>query len=925
MNRTVIGLSGLVLAAMLAAGGPAAAVTAAEPGARLYVATDGNDAWSGTRSRPNWGKSDGPFATLERARDAVRKLKQAGALPPGGVVVELRRGRYTLDKALELKAEDSGTETAPVVYRAEPGEEVRLLAGRMVTGWQPVTDATVLERLPECARSQVVQADLNGLGVTDYGKMGGGFGQGGSPGLELFFNDQPTTLSRCPNDGFIRIASVEGMTPLDVRGTKGCKEGIFTYDGDLPSRWAKEKDPWVLGYWFWDWAEMREKVASIDVAKKLITLESPYHGYGYRKNQWFYGFNLLCEIDQPGEWYLDRETGVLYLWPPAPIDKSEAMVTLLANVVAMDGVTDVEFRGFVLEGARGTAVTMKNSSRNRITGCVIRNVGNWAVQVNGGKNVEVYGCDIYATGQGGINLDGGDRVKLDPAGHSAENNHIHHWSRWNRMYQTGIMLTGVGNRAAHNLLHDSPHTAIGFGGNDQVIEYNEIHSVCFESNDAGAIYAGRNWTMRGNLLRYNYLHHINGFEGRGCVGIYLDDMFSSADLYGNLFYKVTMAAFIGGGRDNTVVNNTFVDCKPALHIDARALGWAKYHAETWVKEAQEKQTHLGIAYNKPPYSERYPQLLHLFDGNPAEPQGNIIARNVCWGGKWDNIDGKAKPFQTIQNNLLDQDPKFVDYEHQNFQLRDDSPAWALGFQRIPIDKIGVYQDARRASWPVTHTVRPMIETPPPKVAVARKGQPVVFTVPRTAAPAQIDATIKPEEWAGADPAKAMVIEQGIEGEKLGPRSLAWLAHDGTALFIAVDNALDADKTASPGKTWGQDDAVELAFRNPAAGKDAPILVLRGYPCGQFESSDEAGAPAALVKRAAEGVEYKASAATPGRWACEWRIPMASLGIDPAQHKRLQFNLSVRKVSIADPQWLEWQGTGACTWEAASAGVLELGP
>ena len=124
---------------------------------------------------------------------------------------------------------------------------------------------------------------------------------------------------------------------------------------------------------------------------------------------------------------------------------------------------------------------------------------------------------------------------MEPGGHLAENNHIHHYARTKRTYSSAIQLSGVGNRARHNLIHNAPHMAIGFGGNDHLMEFNEIHSVCYESNDAGAIYAGRNWTMRGNVIRNNYLHHINGFEGKGCVGVYLDDMFASAEITNNVF------------------------------------------------------------------------------------------------------------------------------------------------------------------------------------------------------------------------------------------------------------------------------------------------------------------------------------------------------------------------------------------------------
>jgi hypothetical protein len=373
----------------------------------------------------------------------------------------------------------------------------------------------------------------------------------------------------------------------------------------------------------------------------------------------------------------------------------------------------VMLRGFTLEAARGTAVTISGGTHTEVIGCTIRNVGGWAVIVRGGTHNGAVGCDIYQTGCGGISLNGGDRTTLTPAGHYAENNHIHHYSRWTRVYQPGIQLSGVGNRAAHNLIHDAPHMAMGFGGNDHVIEFNEIHSVCYESNDAGAIYTGRDWTMRGTVIRYNYLHDISGFESRGCVGVYLDDMFCGTRIYGNVFYKVTMAAFIGGGRDCQIENNIFVDCKPAIHVDARALGWAHGHSDMWIKEGREKGTLSGIAYNKPPYSERYPELVKILDEDPAAPRGNVIDHNVCWQGTWDNVEAKARPLITFKDNLVNVDPHFVDAKNLNFQLRDDSPAYALGFKRIPIDKIGLVKDDRRASWPVDHQVREPASRPAP--------------------------------------------------------------------------------------------------------------------------------------------------------------------------------------------------------------------
>lgn len=669
----------------------------------LYVAINGNDAWSGALPVPNAAGTDGPFATLERARDEIRKLKSAGGLPEGGARVVIRGGVYTLERTLEFGAEDSGTAAAPITYAAASDERVRLVGGKEVTGFHPVTDAAVLNRLDEAARAHVVQADLKALAIADFGSPDGG-------GIEVFFQDKPMTLARWPNEGFVHIVDIVEKDGHEIHGIPGSKTGKFVYDGDRPKRWTDEKDPWLHGYWFWDWSDQRQRIESIDTEKSVISIKPPYHGYGYRKGQWYYAFNMLCELDAPGEWYVDRDTGILYFWPPAPIASGKVIVSVLPTLITMKETSYVTLCGMKFEAARSTTITVSGGTENRITACVIRNGGSSAISVTDGTRHTVFGCDIYNMGGGGISLSGGDRTTLTPAGHVAENNHIHHYGRWYRMYQTAVSLNGVGNRAVHNLIHDAPHIAIGFGGNDHVIEFNEIHHVCQESNDAGAMYAGRNWTMRGTVIRHNYLHDINGFEGRGCVGVYLDDMYCGTAIFGNVFYKVTMAAFIGGGRDNTIENNIFVDCKPAIHVDARALGWAHGQGDDWIKENQEKGTVSGITYNKPPYSDRYPQLVNLLNDDPNAPKGNVIARNICSGGKWDDIEDKARPLLTFQDNLLNDDPRFVDAGKLDFRLKEDSPAFKLGVKPIPFRKdrslFGLYQDAQRASWPVTQGTAP---------------------------------------------------------------------------------------------------------------------------------------------------------------------------------------------------------------------------
>ena len=722
----------------------------------IYVSPNGNDTGDGSEGSP--------LATIAAAQQRVRDLKTSGGLPKGGVVVEMLGGRYQWAKPIELTAEDSGTAEAPITYRARRGEAVRIFGGRIVDTWKPVTDQAILERLDPAARVKVFQADLKTLGITEYGDLAldaawelqcylarkhnqgenekgnalasREFSKSGkkvSPRLELFFNGVPMEISRWPNHGFTRIDKVLGKTRIEVRGVAGCKEGIFSYSGDRPRRWTKEKDAFVKGYWFRDWSVQCHKIATIDPDKRIISVEKPYHNYnGYRPGQWFFGFNMLCELDTPGEWYIDRQSGTLYFWPPSPLESGQAEVSFSRGLFALADTSHVTIRGLQMEVVRGTAISIRNSQQCRVVGCTFRNLSNHAVTIFEGKNCGVVGCDMSQMGGGGIYMIGGERETLTPGGHYAENNHIHHYARWDRMYRPGLWMSGVGLRASHNLIHHAPHAAILYGGQDHLFEYNEIHNVCQESHDCGAIYAGRSWCLQGDVFQHNYIHHLCGKDGGPCNGIYLDDENSGATIRGNAFFQVQRPVFIGGGRDNLVENNLFVDCPQAVHLDARGIGWAAYAVQPRIDKAIETGILCGVRFREPPFSTRYPKLATMLEDEPAKPKGNIVRRNIFWQGDgenlrrtgwdkhpqsrsyrnawWHHIEAKAFDLVTIENNLIDVDPKLADEKGRKFQLRKDSPAWEIGFQRIPFERIGLYKDDSRATWPVKHAVTPLPES-----------------------------------------------------------------------------------------------------------------------------------------------------------------------------------------------------------------------
>lgn len=650
----------------------------------LYISPQGHDSALG-------GKAS-PLATLAGARDRLRILKRVGKVPKEGVTVWLRAGTYFQRETFALTAADD-VSPAPVTYAAYSGEAVRLTGGWEVAGWKPVTDASILGRLDPAARGHVLQTDLKAQGITDYGQMTPrGFGSPVTPaGLELFFADVPMTLARWPNVG--QWAHIAGTTADQAADH-------FAYAGDRPERWAKAEDAWVYGYWKFDWADSYTKITGINAEHHWVTTAPATDLLSYTLGHRWYALNLLEELDTPGEWYLDRRAGILYFWPPSDIRRGHPTVSLTRDLVRLDGVSHVTLRGLTLEACRGDAITIRGGTHNLIDECSVLSAGNRGATIADTTDSGVRGGEITGTGEGGVSLDGGDRKTLVPGRNFVVNCRIHDYSRWARTYRPGVGIDGVGNRVAHNLIYDAPHNAILLGGNDHLIEYNEIHHVCRQTGDAGAFYMGRDWTMRGNIVRFNYFHDLfneMGVKGEfhDVMGVYLDDTAAGTVVFGNVFVRAGHAVEVGGGRDIVVANNIFVDCLPAVSLDARGLGWAAKSLAPGGDWGMEKRL-AAVPYDAPPYSTRYPHLANVLKDNPTAPKYDVIQNNIAvrcpdWLQIQDKVD--ALPGITIRDNLTGKDPLFVDAAHGDYRLKANSPAFALGFQRVPFEKMGLEKKA----------------------------------------------------------------------------------------------------------------------------------------------------------------------------------------------------------------------------------------
>ena len=673
-----------VLAALFAAIHFAAGAT------EFHVAINGKDTNGGTRFAP--------FASLERACAAVRSLKLSRGLSAEGVTVWIHGGEYALSSTFELSADDSGETNRFIVYRSFAKEEVRLTGGRVLPAdaFQPVTSSAVLQRLDAAAHDKVLGADLRALGITNLGTFPDQF-SGAAPLPELFFNDQRMALARWPNDDWAEFSKVIESGPAPWRNHASDQPGAFTYEGGRPARWVSAPAVWLHGYWCFDWSSETIRIQSIATNEHRITLAKQHHyglGSGNSGPRRFFAVNLLEELDQPGEYYIARDSGWLYFWPPAPMSGAHVVLsTLTQPVIALRNASYITLRGLTIEACAGNGIEINGGRSDRVLACRVRNTGMDGIVVEGGTQHRVIACDIFDTGTAGLKISGGDRQTLTPSGHEAVNNHIHDVSRRQRTHADHVHLGGVGVRLAHNLLHDGPHQAIGLAGNDHVIEFNEIHHTGMETDDCGSFYMGRNPSERGSVLRYNFWHHIGSTRRHGSCAVYFDDGAGGQMVFGNIFYKAAGgsfgAVFSHGGHDNTVRNCIFIECPLALG----SAPWSDKSWKEWLTGPLWQGNLLDeVNVTKPPYANRYPELKGFMESARA-PRRNHARANLIVNcravqtGNWDVAD----------SFVTDSDPGFVNSANLDFRLRNGSPALARmpGFEKIPFEQIGLQRNEFR--------------------------------------------------------------------------------------------------------------------------------------------------------------------------------------------------------------------------------------
>jgi nitrous oxidase accessory protein NosD len=236
-------------------------------------------------------------------------------------------------------------------------------------------------------------------------------------------------------------------------------------------------------------------------------------------------------------------------------------------------------------------------------------------------------------------LEGGNRQTLLPSSNRISGSRISAVGRIIETAAAAIKLSGVGASAIGNRIVGSPHIAIFFEGNEHLIADNDIEGACLDTDDSGAIYAGADWTYRGNVVRGNTIAHVRGAAPReNRVGIYLDDMLSGTVVEENLLIDTQRGVLIGGGRDNRVRNNLFVATDIPIHVDGRALGWAAPSAAAGgaLRENLQRVPHASTRWR-----DAYPDLANILRPGAASPADNIVENNFSSNGNPDEFATEA--------------------------------------------------------------------------------------------------------------------------------------------------------------------------------------------------------------------------------------------------------------------------------------------
>lgn len=654
----------------------------------FFVATTGNDAWSGRQAIPNKDFSDGPFASWERVQRAIRELRLQFPQLNRPIKVIFDDGTYWLTKPIIFTPEDSGTKLSPVTYEAAHQKKATFSGGQIITGWQ--------EKKLNNQRLWTVNLPTRLLGVNFQ---------------HLWVNGKRRSRSRYPREGYLKVKALthrQGQRWIDGH------RSFEYYEADIPRNIdLKGGEAVVMNRW----VDSRMTITGVDHEQQTLHFDQK-SVFQLAPYDFYYLENIFGCLDTPGDWYLDQDQSLLYYLPQPEesIDSTEVVAPILSTLIEFKGeaienrlIGHLRFHNLTFahtdwhlpEGKSGYthnawgvsgAIVANGINDCHWLYCTFKHLGNHGIELfRGCQYNQIIACSLYDLGAGGIKI-GEQKTNLPDI--SQEEVSHHNIITHNHVYDGGKFFpSAVGIRTVHshnnliayNHVHDLYYTAISVRGTwgfrktqayENLVEHNYIHHIGKLSNgdgpiisDMGGIYnLGR---QDGTIIRHNKIHDINGLRYGGW-GIYLDEGSSFVVAEHNLVYRTSHGGFSQHyGRENLIRHNIFAFGKHAqIYRNKRDLKTAlekdfiSFNFENNIIYWQEGKFTSGLHQDFQSHAIFNHNIYWKLD--PAD----FLLGSLSWE-EWQKRDRYS---QII-------DPLFVAPHQDNFQLQSNSYALKLGFNK----------------------------------------------------------------------------------------------------------------------------------------------------------------------------------------------------------------------------------------------------
>lgn len=709
-------------------------------GQKIFVSAVGDDSGDGSEEEP--------LKTLEKAIDVANEMREDSDKL---IEILLREGTYSVTNTIKII--NSQKDDPLLKISAYQDEKVTINAGvDILLSAMSIADSDFTNAIIDKPNAgSVLQYNLKDTQIEDLGEIslrGHLISDEKEAQAELSLNGEVQKLAGWPNGEYTGLIKPTDSNEYGKRTKSGIANGCgFQVNYDRPSQWSKPEQAWLSGTIGPNYEFDYYPVSRFDSEEKRVYLSRGALEKYYTEP--YYRFeNVPEELDEPGEYYIDRQSGMLYFYPPEDAPKDSVLTITMStptldvsgkapnSMFRIENSKNIVFENLIFKGGRGSAITGKNNSNIQFINCEINSFGENGIRFDASTDIKISDCKIHDVGQDGILfVSCGNYKTLSPSNIVVSNNDIYNFARLERSYKTGIDFgyRCVGATAANNHIHNGPHAGMIFYGVNNDIYGNEFDNLVTEFSDMDALYCNNSnypWE-RGNKIHNNYFHDIgkssmNGRHQINVRAIRTDNRGCGLNIYENLFYNIGdggngngnngIGAITAEGTRNRIFNNLFVDCNEAyfntlqykeienaddgtLYPDT-VINSSGVEVANTINGAKVADLKKQMENYLPVYGKQFPELYKYFYEHPNMSKTNEFKNNMIINIAipLSNINGtqNEEGFRGSQmltaasgNYVSTSDPGFVSYDNGNLELSSSATSLVEGLPNFEMSSFGI--------------------------------------------------------------------------------------------------------------------------------------------------------------------------------------------------------------------------------------------